>query len=167
MVSPPSQNTERVCNQIILFILYYIRSRLVNPRKVTDAPTQVSDILGLTVSFKFYNFSHQIFLLLFFKYLLASRLTLFRLSILLWLESCTHCILACFLWSKYCEHLSPNRGLSCFHSYKHRLSSAEILIVSFMFCQALFKSWISFQVLQICKPIWDLNMILFHNLQLI
>jgi hypothetical protein len=31
------------------------------------------------------------------KCLLASHLTIFRLTILLWLGSCTHCILACNL----------------------------------------------------------------------
>ena len=41
--------------------------------------------------------SVQICLLFFLKCLLTSRPTLFRLSTLLWLESCIHCILACFL----------------------------------------------------------------------
>jgi hypothetical protein len=52
-----------VCNQITLLILYYISSRLVTLRKVIDVPIQVSDIFDLTVSFKFVNFSFQIFLL--------------------------------------------------------------------------------------------------------
>jgi hypothetical protein len=50
-----------VCNQITLFILYYISSRLVTLLKVIDAPIQVCDILVLTVCFKLINFSYQIF----------------------------------------------------------------------------------------------------------
>ena len=63
MVPPPNQNTVGVCNQITLLIFYYTNSRLVTVFKVTDAPIQVSDIFHLTVSFKFINFSSQIFLL--------------------------------------------------------------------------------------------------------
>jgi hypothetical protein len=62
MVPPPSQNTVGVCNQTTLLILYYISSRLVILLKVTDDPTQVSDIFNLTVSFKFINFSFWILL---------------------------------------------------------------------------------------------------------
>ena len=63
MVPPPAQNTVGVCNQITLLILYYIISRLVTLLKITDDPVQVSDIFYLTVSFKFFNFSFQLFLL--------------------------------------------------------------------------------------------------------
>jgi len=63
IVTPPTQNTVGVCNQITLLILYYISYRLVTLLKVTNAPTQVSDISELTVSFKFINFSFQILLL--------------------------------------------------------------------------------------------------------
>ena len=49
MIPPPSQNTMGICNQITLLILYYISSRMVTLPKVTDAPIQVSDILGPTV----------------------------------------------------------------------------------------------------------------------
>ena len=97
MVPSPSQNTVGVCNQITLLILYYISSRLVTLLKVTDAPIQVCDIFYLTDSFQFINFSFQIFLLLFLNCLLASRLTFFRLSTVLWFGCCNHCILACFL----------------------------------------------------------------------
>ena len=92
-----SQNTVGVCNQISLLLLYYINSRLVTFLKFIDAPIQVPNIFYLTVSFKFLNFSFQICLLLFLKCLLASRLTLLRISTLLRLGSSTHCILACFL----------------------------------------------------------------------
>ena len=63
--SPPSasQNTVTVCNQITFLILNYITSRLVTLRKVIDAPIQVPNIFDLTVSFKFLNFSFQIYLL--------------------------------------------------------------------------------------------------------
>ena len=43
--------------------LTYVSPRLGTLLKVTDAPKQVSDIFGLTVGFKFINFSFQIFLL--------------------------------------------------------------------------------------------------------
>jgi len=61
LVPPPSQNTVGVCNQITLLVLYYMSSRLATRLNVTDAPVQVSDILGLTVSFKFINFNCQVF----------------------------------------------------------------------------------------------------------
>jgi hypothetical protein len=77
---------------------------------------------------------------LFLNCLLASRLTLFRLSTLLWFGFCNHCILACFLWSKNFEHSSSIHGLCCFLSCSPRLSLAEILILSLMFSQALFMS---------------------------
>jgi len=78
MVPPPNQNTLEVCNQINLLIFNYINYRLVTLLKVIDAPTEVRNIFYLTVSFQFLSFS-QIFLFLFLKCLLASRLTLFRL----------------------------------------------------------------------------------------
>src|SRR5215470_4898626 len=78
MIPPPSQNTVGVCNQVIL---YYTSSRLVPPLKLIDTPIEVSDILVLTACLKFINFCFQIFLLFFLKCLLASRLTLCRLSL--------------------------------------------------------------------------------------
>jgi hypothetical protein len=63
MVPPPSQNIVGVYNQITPLILYYIISRLVTLLKINDALIQVSNIFYLTVSFKFINFSFQIFLL--------------------------------------------------------------------------------------------------------
>ena len=81
MVPPPGQNTVGVCNQAILLILYYISSRVVTLLRVNNAHIEVSDILGLTVSYKFINFSFKIFLIFFMTCLLASQLTLFRLSI--------------------------------------------------------------------------------------
>ena len=65
MVPPSSKNTMGVSYQITLIILYYTSSRLVTLLKVTDAPIQVSDILGLTISLKFINFSFQLLLLFF------------------------------------------------------------------------------------------------------
>jgi len=77
-----------VCNQIILLILYYISSRLVTLLKVTDAPIQVQvpNIFDLPISFKFLNFSLQIYLVLFLKCALASHLTLFGLFTLVGLD---------------------------------------------------------------------------------
>jgi hypothetical protein len=51
-----------VCKKITFLTLYYVRSRLVTLLKVTDAPIKFSDYFYLTVSFKFINFSFQIFL---------------------------------------------------------------------------------------------------------
>ena len=62
-VPPLSQSNVGVCNQATLLVLYYIISGLVTLLKVTDAPLQVSDIIDLTVCFKFINFSFLIFLL--------------------------------------------------------------------------------------------------------
>ena len=134
-----------VCNQINLLILYYINSRMKTILKVTDALVQVSDIFYLTLSFKFINFRFQILLLLFLKCLLPSHLILFRLSTSLWFGSCNHCILACFLWPKKCKHSSSNQGLSWIHSYRPRLSLAEVFIISLMFQQTLFMSSVSFK----------------------
>jgi hypothetical protein len=77
MFPPHNQNTGGVCNQTNRLNLYYISSGLVTFLKVTDAPLQVSGIFDLTFTFKFMNFSFQIFLLFFMKCLLSSRLTLF------------------------------------------------------------------------------------------
>ena len=74
---------------------------------------------------------------LFLKCLLTSRLTLFRLSTLLWLGSYIHCILDCFLWSKKPKHSSSNRGLFCFSSCRPRLSFLEVWIFPLMFSQVL------------------------------
>jgi len=38
----------------------------------------------------------------------------------IWLGTCTHCILACFLWYKK-PKLSSNHGLCCFSSSRPRL----------------------------------------------
>jgi len=100
-----SQTTVAVCNHITPLILYYISPRQETLLKVTDARIQVSDISGQTVSFKFISFSLQIFLLLFLICLLASHLTLFRLSTIIRFGCCKHCILASFLWSKNHGHL--------------------------------------------------------------
>jgi hypothetical protein len=164
MVSQPSENTVGVYIQITLFILYSISSRLVTLLTVTVTLIQVCDIFYLTVSFKFINFSFQIFLLFSPQYLLTALLTLFGLSTFLWLGSCNNCILACSLWSKNHKRPSSNHGFCCFNSYRHRFSLAEVLIFSLMFSQALFMSSLSFRL---SKPVCNLNLILFPNLPLI
>ena len=76
------------------------------------------------------------------KYLLTSCLTLFGLSTLLWLGSCTHCILARFLWSKKPKHSSSNQGLWCFSLCIPRLSFTDVLIFSLIFTKvALSLGW--------------------------
>ena len=96
-VPPHNQNTVRSCKQITLLVLQCATSRLVTLLKVLDAPLQVSDILSFSVSLKLINFNFQLFLPFVPVCLLASHLTLCRLSTLLWFGSCIHCILACFL----------------------------------------------------------------------
>ena len=49
-----------VCNQLYFLVLYYNRSRLVSLLEFIKAPIQVPDIVDLTLSFKFLNFSFQI-----------------------------------------------------------------------------------------------------------
>jgi len=63
IVLPPRLNTVGVCNQISLLVLYYNSSRLVPLLEVINAPIQVPDIVDLTVSFQFLDFSFQICLL--------------------------------------------------------------------------------------------------------
>ena len=141
MVPPHIHNTVGVCNQITFLILYCISSRLVTFLKVTDALIQVPGICDPTVSFKFINFSFQIFFLLFLKCLLASRLTLFRLSTLLQLGSCTHCILACFLWSEKPKYSSPN--IINPSAWGH-LNPSSYCDVGRLFC-GVFKLWSKLQ----------------------
>ena len=150
MVPPPNQSTVGVCTQITLLILYYIRSRAVTLFKVTDSLITVPDIFDITVSFKLINFSFQVFLPSFLICLLASRLTLFGSSTLLWFVSCNHRILAYLLWSKNRTHFSTNHGLCCFNSYRPWLSLAEVLIFPLMFSQAYFR--MSCLSLEFSKP---------------
>jgi hypothetical protein len=63
-------------------------------------------------------------LFLFLKYLLVSRLTLFRLSPFISLGSCNHCNLASFLWCNNFEHPSSNHSL-CF-SIRNTLDSLRL-----------------------------------------
>ena len=119
MVPLPSQSAVVVCNLILLLSLHYTSYRLVTLLKIMDAPVKVAvDVLDLTVSFKFINFSFQIFLLFVPEMSSGSVLTLFRLNTLLWLESCNHCILAYFLSSKNPKHFSSNQGFCCLNSYR-------------------------------------------------
>ena len=76
---------------------------------------------------------------MFLKCLLASRLTLFRLSTFLWPGSCTHRNFAASFHKKS-RHSSSNHGLLCLSSCGTRLSLAKILIISLMFSHALFIS---------------------------
>jgi len=56
IVTPPSQNTVEVCNQITLLIPYYISSRFLILLNIVYAPIQVADIFDLTVSSKILHF---------------------------------------------------------------------------------------------------------------
>ena len=96
MFLPPSQNIVRVCHQITLLILYCGSSRMLILLKVIGVPIQVSNVLYLTVRFRFNHFSVQIFLLSFLKCLLASRPTLCKLATLFLFAFCNHSRLDCF-----------------------------------------------------------------------
>ena len=143
MVPPSSRNTLGVYSQFTLLILNYVSSRLVALLKVIDALIRVPNIFDLTVIFKFLNFSFQICLLFLPEIPSSFTSYIVRLSTLPWLGFCTHCILACFLWSKNCKHSSSNHGLCPFNSCRPRLSLAEDLIFFLMFSQALFMSTLS------------------------
>jgi len=103
------------------------------------------------------------YLFLFLHCLLTSYLTFSKLSVLLWFWFCNHWIVACFLWSKNCEHSSWNRGLCFFHSYRPRCSLAEISIFSLTFFRASFISLTSFKVSVAVYLLQDFNQILFPN----
>ena len=99
-----SKSTVGICNQNPLFPLYYINSQLVTLLKFIDAPIQTHFffILLLVSISSILAFRYAFFL--FLKCLLASLLTLLRISTPLLLGSCTYCILACFLCSKKPKH---------------------------------------------------------------
>jgi len=142
MVPPPSQNIAGVCNQISLLILYYISSILVTLFKVIVAHIQVPNIFDFILSSSSSILTLKYSFFLFLKFLLASHLTLFVLSTLLWLGFYT--LLFCFLWCKKPKHSSSNCSLWCFNSCRFRPSLAEVLIFSLMFSQALFMSSLSY-----------------------
>ena len=145
MVPPAAQITEGVYNQIPLLILYCINSKRVTLLKVIDAPVQCLIIFTLLSVSSSFILAFRYSLFLFLKCTLASYLTLFKKSSLIWFGSCNYCILACFLWFKKPQKSSSNHGLCCFHSYTPRLSLAEVLIFTLMFSQAQFMSPLSFK----------------------
>jgi hypothetical protein len=59
-VPPPRHNAVGVCNQVTLIILYYPSSRLIPLLDDINAPIQVPDIVYLTASFQFLNFSFPV-----------------------------------------------------------------------------------------------------------
>jgi len=59
MFLPGKQNIVGVCNQVTLLSIYSNSSRLL---EIIDIPIQVCDIFYITFSFKFINFSLQVFL---------------------------------------------------------------------------------------------------------
>ena len=94
MVPPPGLYTVGICNQITLLVPYYINPR---PATLSDATVQVSDIVGLTVSFKVMNFSFQIFLLVITEMSTSFTFYIVLIIYIVWFRSCNHCILACSL----------------------------------------------------------------------
>ena len=116
IIPPPIHNNVGVCNQVTFLILNYITSRFVPLLKVIDAPIKVPNVLDLTVSFEFLNFSSQISFL--FVPEMSANFTPYTVQIiylaLAWV--CIHCILARFLWSKKPKYFSSNQGLFCFNT---------------------------------------------------
>ena len=100
-------------------------------------------ILLLVSSFSIFAFRYSFFL--FLKCLLASCLTLFRLSTFPWFGSYTHCIFAYLLGSQKPKHSSSNHGLCHFNLCVPRLPLADVLIFFLMFSQVLFMSSLSFK----------------------
>ena len=111
----------------------------------------LSSWVTLTFRYSFYFYTTR---------LLASRLTLFKWSPVLWMWSCNYCILAFLLWSKNVNIFVQNVA---YDVSVRIVSLAEVLILYLMFSQTLFL----FSLLRSCKPVWYLNLILFPNLQLI
>ena len=60
IVLPPRHSTVGVCKQLSFLVLYYKSSRLLSILKIINVPIQVIEIVDLTVSFKFLNFSFHI-----------------------------------------------------------------------------------------------------------
>ena len=129
------------CHQVTFLFPHCITSRLVPLLRVIDAPIQVPNILDLTVSFKFLNFSSQLCLL--FVPELSANFTSYIVQNI-------YIVLA---WILYPLHFSPlplihsssNQGLFCFNSCRPRLSFTEVWIFSLMFSQVLFTSFSSFK----------------------
>jgi hypothetical protein len=119
----------------------------------------------VTFSSSISAFIHAFFL--FLRCLLASRLTLFKSSTLFWLGSCIHCILACFLRSKHPKCFPSNHGLcyTCFDSCRPGTSLAEVWTSLLNVLPSPIYVPVIVQVLQNCKPVCNLNVILFPNLQ--
>ena len=152
-----------VCKPITLLILCYISSRLATlllKSLMTIYKSLIFLILLPVSSSSILAFRY--FFFLFLKYLLASRLTLFRSPTLLWFGSYNQCILAWLLRSKNREHASSNHGLCCFSSYRPRLSLAE----GFGALCNVFYVLAIIEVLQGCKPVSHLNLIFCPKLKL-
>ena len=127
-----------------LRVLWNARNFLTSCKPVSFSRRTLHHGVSKLDSLKFLKFSLRICILFFPKCRLASRLTLFRLSTLLWFGSCTHCILACFFCSK--KNLSILHQIMVFAASIHtelRLSLVDVLIFSSMFCQALSMSPLS------------------------
>ena len=94
MVPPPGLYNVEICNQTTLLIPYYINPRLAT---LSDATAQVSNILGLTVSFKVMNFSFQIFPLVVPEMSTSFTFYIVLIIYIVWFGSCNHYVLACSL----------------------------------------------------------------------
>jgi len=108
----PIQNTVGVCKQITLLIIY-----CTSFRYQPDCPyTGLWYIYYYCLLFLHWFYLWDI-LSLFLKFLLASCLTLFRLSMLPWFGSCIYFLLTCLFWCKNYEFSSSNNVLCLFHCF--------------------------------------------------
>jgi hypothetical protein len=93
--------------------------------------------------------SFMYFSLLFLKYLLASRLILFRLSEFIPLVSCNYCNLVCFLWSLTILYSLiwgfPNLAgqVLVFISPRNRVAQLYPWALGFLFHRLLLLAWLS------------------------
>ena len=107
-------------------------SRLVTLLKTIDALYK-SDVLGLTVSLKFINFSFHIFIVF------VPEMSTSFMSYIVWIIYITlvwilqPLLLAGFLCSKNGEHSSLHHGSRYCNLYRHGNSLAEVFIFPVMF----------------------------------
>jgi len=92
---PQTHGWSITCTDYSIFGLI-VSHWIVTLLKVTDSPIQVCDIY-LTVSFKFFNFSSQIFLLFDPEIFSSFKSYMISISTLLWFGFCNQSILTCFL----------------------------------------------------------------------
>jgi hypothetical protein len=124
--------------QISPLVFYCISSRLVTLLKVIDTPIQVTNIVDLTVSFKFINFNFQTFLL--FVPEMSTNFISYNVEVntMLWFGFCDYCISTCFFWYKNLKHSSFNHGCCCFNTYGLKTLFRWALDILFVFSRPIY-----------------------------